>query len=424
MLKDYSNMEKQIDKQLRKFNNVQSLMQYINEENLQLMSTLQDGKKATGIDKVTKEQYTENIQENISNLVFRMKNRKYKPQPVRRVLIPKPNGKMRPLGIPSYEDKLVQAKMAEILNLIFDRYFKDFSYGFRPNRNCHQAIKNIDSIIMHKNVNWIVEADIKGFFDHVNHEILLRMLERVIKDKDFINLIRLFLKAGYMQNNELYETTEGTPQGGLISPILANLYLHVTLDNWFENEFKTLCKGEAYIVRYADDFVCMFEYEEDARMFYSMLVKRFEQFKLEVEPTKTKIFSFGRKSKEKNNFDFLGFTISNGKTRNGYYRVNYSTSSKKSKMKYKALKDFVKQNKTIKITDLIKQINRKLVGMYNYYGISGNYKWMLNLYNYVLSLLRKWLSRRSQRGKIKWSIMFKINLLYPIAKPKITYQLW
>ena len=187
MLKDYSNMEKQIDKQLRKFNNVQSLMQYINEENLQLMNALQGSKKATGVDKITKEQYTENIQENISNLVYRMKNHKYKLQPVRRVLIPKPNGKMRPLGIPSYEDKLVQAKMAEILNLIFDRYFKDFSYGFRPNKDCHQAIKNIDNIIMHKNVNWIVEADIKGFFDHVNHEILLRMLERVIKVYDAVH---------------------------------------------------------------------------------------------------------------------------------------------------------------------------------------------------------------------------------------------
>ena len=424
MIKDYSDMEKRIDKQLKKFHNVQSLMQYINERNLWLEHARQDGKKATGVDKITKEQYSEHVEDNIKDLVSRMKTHKYRPQPVRRVMIPKANGKMRPLGIPSYEDKLVQAKMAEILNIIFDRYFKDFSYGFRPNRDCHQAIKKIDEIIMHGKVKWIVEADIKGFFDHVDHELLLRMLEVVIKDRDFINLIRMFLKSGYMQNNEFSETDEGTPQGGLISPILANLYLHVTLDSWFDGEFKNLCEGEAYIVRYADDFVCMFQHESDARMFYETLIKRFEQFKLEVEPTKTKIFPFGRYAKENHTFDFLGFTISNGKTQNGYYRVDYTTSKKKSQMKYKALNDFIKVNRDTEPKDLIKQINKKLIGLYNYYGISGNYLWIERIYNYAIRLLRKWLSRRSQRGKISWEKMNNIIKYCQIAKPKISYHLW
>lgn len=424
MLKQYSDMEKQINKQLDKYSNVQGLMQYIDVHSLYKLHEKQDNSKATGIDKIDKAQYSINTKDNLEKLIERMKEHKYRPLPVRRVEIPKPNGKTRPLGIPSYEDKLVQARMAEILNVIFERYFKDFSYGFRPNRSCHQAIDKIDKTIMREKVNFIVEADIKGFFDNVDHEILLRMLKVVIKDRDFIELIRRFLKAGYMQNNEYKETEEGTPQGGVISPILANLYLHVVLDNWFDNEIRKLCKGTAELVRYADDFVGMFEYEEDAKMFYQMLIKRFAQFKLEVEPTKTKTFSFGRNSKENNTFDFLGFTISNGKTRNGYYKVDYVTSKKKSKLKYKAILDFIKINRTTKPEDLIKQLNKKLTGLYNYYGISGNFRWLSNIYNFVIKVLKKWLSRRSQRGKISWSKLDGIMKYNPIVKPKISFQLW
>lgn len=424
MLKQYSDMEKQINKQLDKYSNVQGLMRYIDAHSLYKLHEKQDGSKATGIDKIDKAQYSINTKDKLEQLIENMKTHKYRPLPVRRVEIPKPNGKTRPLGIPSYEDKLVQARMAEILNTIFERYFKDFSYGFRPNRSCHQAIDKIDKTVMKEKVNFIVEADIKGFFDNVDHEILLRMLKVVIKDRDFIELVRRFLKAGYMQNNKYYETEEGTPQGGVISPILANLYLHVVLDNWFDNEFKKLCKGTAELVRYADDFVGMFQYEEDAKMFYQMLIKRFAQFNLEVEPTKTKIFSFGRNSKENNTFDFLGFTISNGKTRNGYYKVDYVTSKKKSKLKYKAILDFIKINRTTKPKDLIKQLNKKLIGLYNYYGISGNFKWLNNLYNFVIKVLKKWLSRRSQRGEISWSKLSGIIKYNPIVKPKINFQLW
>lgn len=424
MKNDYSDMKKQIDKQLDKYNNVQSLMRYINVKSLYKIHIEQEKNKATGIDKITKEEYEQNIETKLKELINNMKSNKYYPKPVRRVMIPKTNGKERPLGIPSYEDKLIQAKMAEILNIIFERYFKDCSYGFRPNRDCHKAIKTIDNTIMHGKVNWIVEADIKGFFDHVDHDILIRILEVVIKDKDFIYTINKFLKSGYMYDGEYNETDEGTPQGGIISPILANIYLHVALDSWFDRKIKNLCKGEAYIVRYADDFVCMFQYENDARMFYDMLIKRFAQFKLELEETKTKIFPFGRYTKEQHNFEFLGFTIRNGKTRNGYYKVDFTTSKKKSKTKYKTIQDYVKINRTIKPKELIKQLNKKLIGLYNYYGISGNYSWLIKIYNYTRNLLRKWLSRRSQRGKLSWDKFNRIIEYSPIVKPKITFNLW
>lgn len=424
MANDYSNMLKQIDKQLKKYGNVQSLMQYINVNNLYKEHLWQDSNKATGVDKISKDKYAINIKDNLNNLIINMKRKKYFPKEVRRVMIPKPNGKQRPLGIPSYEDKLVQASMARILNEILERYFKDFSYGFRPNKDCHQAIKRIDEIIMKQKINYIVEADIKGFFDHVDHELLIRMLERVIKDRDFILLVKRFLKAGYMYKEKHFKTEEGTPQGGIISPILANLYLHVVLDNWFENEFKGLCKGDAYIVRYADDFTCMFQYEDDARMFYQMLIKRFAQFKLEIEPEKTRIFPFGRNSKDNITFDFLGFTISNGTTRNKYYKIDYTTSKKKSKIIHNKLKDFVKESRDTKPKDLIKQINKKLIGIYNYYGISGNYLWMIRLHNFVKRIIRKWLSRRSQRGKLTWERLYSIIDYNPIIMPKISFKLW
>ena len=229
-----------------------SLIHLVNKETIKEQHRKQPKEKASGIDRITKEEYDKDLDKNIENLIKRMKKFSYKPLPVRRTYIPKLNGKLRPLGIPSYEDKLVQGVMANILNEIYEGKFLDCSYGFRPNRNCHQAIRAINQHIMINKVNYILDADIKGFFDNVNHEWLMKFQEHDIGDKNFLRYINRFLISGYMENMKYYETDKGTPQGGLISPILANVYLHYVLDLWFEKYVKPRLKGEAYLVRYAD----------------------------------------------------------------------------------------------------------------------------------------------------------------------------
>lgn len=417
---DYS----EIRRQLGKYRNVQGLMQYINKETLKAKHKELSGNKATGIDKVTKKEYEENLDNNVVNLVRNMKKFSYRPNAVRRVYIPKANGGKRPLGIPNYEDKLVQGVMADILTVIYEPIFLDCSYGFRPNRDCHQAIKKLDEVIMRGKTNYIVDADIKGFFNNVNHDWLIKFLEHEIKDKNFIRYIKRFLIAGIMEDGEYYESEVGTPQGGLISPILANVYLHYVLDLWFELYVKVKCKGRCHLIRYADDFVACFELEEEAKWFYQELIERLAKFNLEIETSKTKIFPFGRNSKTKDNFDFLGFNIYNATSRNNYYRVGYRTSQKKSKIKKQDVKKFIKENRDTKPKDLIKALNRKLIGYYNYYGISFNMDWLQEIYYHTVQLLKKWLSRRSQKGKLTWLKMHLIIAFEPLEKPRITYSLW
>lgn len=283
-----------IAEQLKKYKTVQGIMKFVNEETIIKQHTKQARNKATGIDGIGKEEYEENLNENVRNLVNRMKTMSYRPKEVRRTYIPKIGSKeLRPLGIPSYEDKLVQGAMADILNAIYENIFLDCSYGFRPNRDCHKAIKKLDEIIMKKKINYVVDADIKGFFNNVNHEWLIKFLEHTIQDKKFIRYITRFLKSGIFEDMQHIESDKGTPQGGLISPILANIYLHYVLDLWFELYVKIKCKGEAYLVRYADDFVCCFQRKDDAEMFYKELKDRLNKFDLELAEDKSRIIPFG-----------------------------------------------------------------------------------------------------------------------------------
>lgn len=297
-----------ITKQLKEYKTVQGIMKYVNKDTIINQHNKQSQNKATGIDGISKSDYEENLNNKVNKLLDSMKQMSYKPQAVKRVYIPKTGSKeMRPLGIPAYEDKIVQGAMADVLNEIYENIFLDCSYGFRPNRDCHQAIKKLDETIMRKNINYVVDADIKGFFNNVNHEWLVKFLELTIQDPKFIRYIIRFLKSGIMDNMQYQESDKGTPQGGLISPILANVYLHYVLDLWFQEYIRVKSKGGAYIVRYADDFVCCFEKEEDAQMFYRELKERLNKFDLELAEDKSRIIPFGNNgSNEK--FDFLGFT--------------------------------------------------------------------------------------------------------------------
>ena len=244
--------------------------------------------KASGIDEVTWVQYKENLSENLKDLVKRMKSGSYKPQPVRRTLITKSDGRRkRPLGIPALEDKIVQKAMARILNAIYEPIFMDFSYGFRPERSCHDALDKVDKDIMKNPVNHVIDADIKGFFDNVDHDWLMKMLKEKIVDKNFLRLIGKFLKAGVIAEGKYYETEVGTPQGGVVSPILANVYLHYALDLWFDRKLKRHIKGYISMVRYADDFVIVVQYKKEATRIRNKLEKRLEKFELELSAKKT-----------------------------------------------------------------------------------------------------------------------------------------
>lgn len=407
----------------KKHAKLETLINHVNYDSLLRMHKRQESKKAVGVDKVTKEEYGENLDENLKDLVTRMKRFSYRPQPVRRVEIPKANGKMRPLGIPSYEDKLVQGVMAEILNEVYEPRFLDCSYGFRPARKAHDAIKVINDTIMFKRVNYILDCDIKRFFDNVDHKWLIKFLENDIADKNFIRYVVRFLKAGVMIQNHYEETSVGTPQGGLISPVLANVYLHYVLDLWFERRIKRQLKGEAYLVRYADDFVIMFQYQEEAEKVYEVLKERLAKFGLELAEDKTRILPFGRNSKTNDSFDFLGFTHLNGKTRYGKYTVKHKISKKKKKQFKSNLKKWVKENRTLPYGIFMSKLNRKLIGTNNYYSVSGSIEEVQSLYRHALGVTYKWLNRRSQRKSFLFDkFCEEWNRL--IKRPYIHVNIW
>jgi len=431
MLKILKSIANNIGEKARRFRKVLNVSGQINEATLTEACRELNGSKAVGIDGITKAEYVRNLEENISRLSDKLRRDSYNPNPSRRVMIDKPgSSKKRPLGISCFEDKIVEKVVATLLSAIYETKFLDCSYGFRPERNCHQAIRQVNEIILSKRVSYVVEADIRSFFDTLDHEKLIEFLEHDIDDKKHIRLIRKFLKAGIMEEGKFIEKEEGSPQGSVMSPVLANVYLHYVLDLWFEKVVKKHCCGEAHIVRYADDWVAMFQYEEDAKKYYEFLPKRLGKFGLSIAEEKTCILEFGRFAAENRKrrglrkpetFDFLGFTFYCSKNyKTGRFKVGLKTSRKKTKDKLRKLREWVKGRRNWKMSEIISGINQSLVGYYQYFGITGNYRSLSNLREKIERVIFYYLNRRSQKRKLTWEKFAEILKKYlPIEKPRI-----
>jgi group II intron reverse transcriptase/maturase len=402
---------------------VQAVMSRVNAGTLKREHSKQSRHKARGVDDVGKDDYGQNLDANIADLLRRMKAFSYRPLPVRRTHIPKGNGGLRPLGIPSYEDKLVQGVMAGILSEIYEERFCDSSYGYRPDRSAHDAVRYIDRTLMTKKVGYVLEADIKGFFDNVNHDWLMKFLGHDIADPNFLRYIKRFLIGGVMVGTERQKSDKGTPQGGLISPVLANVYLHYVLDLWVEKVVKRELGGEVHYVRYADDFVLMFQYENEANAVLEQLRVRLGEFNLEVAEEKTRILPMGRFNGTKDDFDFLGFTFYNAKTRDGKYRVGVRTSKKKLKSKRQDVKTWMKGRKTKPVVETMKHISSALKGHINYYGVSGNMRKIVDFWKYVKYLCYRMLNRRDQKGRIRRDKFQRIWDFY-VKPPCLPVDIW
>src|SRR5665648_430431 len=392
--------------QSARYPEVQNLMHKVNEQTLMTEHLRQRRKKATGVDGVNKTVYEEHAEENIRELVEHMRQFKYRPQPVRRTYIPKASGKMRPLGIPAYEDR-----------------FLDNSYGFRVKRSTHDVVRYLNQTIMTKKVNYELEADIKGFFDNVDHKWLMKFLANDIKDKNFLRYVKRFLNAGIMEGTELKESDKGTPQGGLISPVLANAYLHYVLDLWFEKAVKPKLRGEAYYVRYADDFLILFQYENEAQLVMNGLKDRLGKFSLEVAEEKTRILPMGRFKGTKEDFEFLGFTFFNTVTRGGRYCLGIRTSKKKLKAKRQASKTWLQTRLTKPVAETMKLLAAVIRGHCNYYGVNGNFHAIQSFWKYLKYSTYRMLNRRDQKGKLRYPKFLRIWNFY-ISEPHLTTDIW
>jgi group II intron reverse transcriptase/maturase len=425
-----------IEKANRTDRKVQNLASYIDEELLKSIHRRMEKNKASGVDKMTKEEYEVNLDDNLKKLVARMKNGSYRPNPTRRVYIPKDGSrKMRPLGISCYEDKLVENAVAQILTMVYEPKFYPCSFGFRPGRNCHMAVREIIEMVQYRKTNYVVEADIRSYFDTIPHDWLMKMLEHDIADRRFLEIIRRFLKAGVMENGKYLDSESGSPQGNGASPVLANVYLHYVLDNWFDVIVQRQCRGQCYLIRYADDFVCCFQNKWEAEIFRRKLEERFAKYGLSLAEEKTKILEFGRFAAENRKksgegkpetFDFLGFTFycgMDGKKR--FFRCRVRTSKKKYRSKVLKMKEWIKSHRMMPVEELVRKINEKLAGHYQYYGVTDNMREIKGFQNATKWLLFKWLNRRSQRRSYSQNDFFNGLLrTFPILEPKIRVSLF
>jgi len=397
-----------------------NLYRELNEEMLRDSWRLLRKDAALGVDRVSAAEYEANLEGNIHQLVERLKRKSYRARLVRRQYISKGDGGMRPLGIPALEDKLLQLAVKRLLEAIYEQDFLTCSYGYRPRVGALEAVDQLTVKLQFGGYHHVVEADIKGFFDNLSHEWLMRMLGERIDDQAILRLIKKWLKAGVLDTDgKVLRPEGGTPQGGIISPILANVYLHYALDLWFEIVFQRSCRGGAFLVRYADDFVCGFGRAEEAQRFYGELEERLRKFGLELAAGKTRVIPFSRYRRGETSFDFLGFEFRWGTDREGQARLKRRTSRKKFRNSVKRVAEWCKQNRHRRVGEQFQRLNAKLRGYYNYYGVRGNYASLNEFFQQVQRLHLKWLNRRSQRQSYNWAGYRELLRHFALARPRI-----
>jgi group II intron reverse transcriptase/maturase len=379
---------------------------------------------ASGVDGQTAAEYEKDLEGNLKSLINRAKSGSYRAPPVKRVYISKGNGEKRPIGIPTLEDKVLQRAVAMALEPLYEQDFKDCSYGFRPRRGAHQAIEEIWKQTMSQNGGWIIDVDISKYFDTIDKRQLREFLDRRVRDGVIRRLIGKWLKAGVLEDKILKYPKEGTPQGGVISPLLSNIYLHEVLDTWFEEVVKPRMKGRAFLIRYADDCVIGLENEEDAKRVMGVLPKRFTKYGLTIHSEKTKLVDFRRPRKgerKKTSFDFLGFTHYWGKSRRGNVVVQRKTMKKRLSRSLKAIGEWCRKNRHRSLKEQKEILNTKLEGHYRYYGITGNSRSLRKFLYQVTRIWRKWLSRRSRGKDIPWDHANRLLSRHRLAPTRI-YQ--
>jgi group II intron reverse transcriptase/maturase len=424
-MEQMSTVELQIAERARKFREepLTNLSQFITTEMLYKEFRKLNKYSSQGTDGQDWFDYSLEAEERLPELLAAYKRGKYKAPPIRRVYIPKGKKGKRPLGIPTIEDKVLQSAVRRVMEPIYEEEFKDFSYGFRRNRSCHQAIEYMFEKVSFGKMRYIIDADIRNYFGSINHSILRDFLDRRVKDGVMRKMLDKWLKAGILEDKQIIYPEKGTPQGGIISPLLSNIYLHHVLDVWFSEVIQPRLKGRSFIVRYADDFVLGFEHAVDANRVMEVLPKRFEKYSLQLHPEKTRIINLHSSEKGNRSFDFLGFTHYMGKSRKGTPVLKRKTSKKKFSNAIILMGDWLKRNRHLNLKELIYEINAKLRGHYNYYGITFNSRRLACFYHRVKALLYKWLNRRGGKPKWPWKRFTNlVNYWHPILKPRIYHS--
>ena len=403
-----------------------ALMHHYTVENLRACFEVLDARKAPGVDGVTKADYGQNLEENLQELHRKLLQMSYRPKAVRRVEIPKEDGTCRPLGISCLEDKIVQEMTRQILESIYEPVFIETSYGFRPKRSCHDALRQLNSEVMTKPVNWVADIDLAQFFDTMPHQEILAVMQERIKDKKFLHLIARMLKAGVQTPGGIVQDELGSPQGSIVSPVIANVFLDHVLDQWFTQVVTQYCRGYCAILRYADDCMAVFEFEDDAQRFMRVLPKRLEKFGLRLNQTKTQLLAFGKRQawqsfkdgKRLSVFDFLGLTHYWGKSRSGKARLKRKTSKKRFRRALVTINQWLRQERNAhKLPVLWQRIGLKMRGHFNYFEVTDNSRALYSFERAVHNLLFKWLNRRSQRRSFSWETFRRYLARYPLPKP-------